>query len=593
MSNLPGFPTLPASVGGQPIPDFLSFEIVGDGKVPAPCPVKDVFDFSIKKSTVFGRDSGDKFDQGCEWHPLRAVRFDVSHANGLTGYQGYYADRSTDVVGKLSEDPAAELETFNKRPVSLKLDKDDYITGFRAYVDNDVIVGLRIWTTRHVRSIGKVSGPEERGQDPEAFFIPDGHKVINFFGHTNDQGRIHGVGVSYNRRLASLPSPPIGEGDPAPTLKPIYSQCFMDAATQTAWANNNMAAIEQKKKQASADVDPIYQNIEQNGDNAWTLVEKNGQSYYISWTRNALVWAYAVQQPSPADDGTSTLIVSIGTYSSAANFLTVCGYVWSYVPTALFSSAIGLGFARLVQPLLQQGVSWGLELAAEKLTQCLASVGLEELSALVAPSVVAEGGLIVAGVIGMLAFYVTLILFNWLFKQYCTVINVYNFDPNFEWSSITHYDDNAKLLNGSWEPETISKFGAASGSLLPPGFQPVRPVTGVVTYFTAIFTNVSLFLEGLGEGIVMARSDNQMGLALKYVVHRFSNNEIGLQAITSDPSSFDIGSYYNNSPWTDSQSVSVQSGNYIMTAYTPELGGAKFDTYTYDVNIGLPPAVTP
>ncbi|KAG9091080.1 hypothetical protein FS749_000095 [Ceratobasidium sp. UAMH 11750] len=83
-----------------------------------------------------------------------------------------------------------------------------------------------------------------------------------------------------------------------------------------------------------------------------------------------------------------------------------------------------------------------------------------------------------------------------------------------------------------------------------------------------------------------------MGLALKYVVHRFSDNEVGLQAITSDPNSFDIGNYYNNLPWTNSQSVSVQSGNYTMAAYTPELSGANDGVYTYEVNIGLPPSAT-
>ncbi|KAG9091081.1 hypothetical protein FS749_000096 [Ceratobasidium sp. UAMH 11750] len=464
MSNLPGFPTLPASVGGQPIPDFLSFEIVGDGKVPAPCPIKDVFDFSIKKSPVFGRDSGDKFDQGCEWHPLRAVRFDVSHANGLTGYQGYYGDRSTEVVGKLSEDPAAGLETFNKRPVSLKLEKDDYITGFRAYVDNDVIVGLRIWTTRHVKHIGKVSGPEERGQDPEAFFVPDGHKVINFFGHTNDQGRIHGIGVSYSRRLASLPSPPIGEGDPVPTLAPIYSQCFMDAATQQAWANNNMAAIEQKRSEAAADLKPIFENITQNGTNAWTPVQKDGQQYYLSWTQQSVIWAYPTQQASAANDGTTTAIISVGSYSSTANFLGVSGYMWDSIPAKLFSTTIGLAVTYFLQPLIEKGIQWGLEFAAEQFSQALAEAGLEELALLVIPSVASVGGLIVAGVVGVFVAYGVLLLFSWIFKQYWIVVNVYNFDPNFEWNSVTHYDDNAQVSGGSWQAETIAKFVPAGES---------------------------------------------------------------------------------------------------------------------------------
>ncbi|KDN41949.1 hypothetical protein RSAG8_07166, partial [Rhizoctonia solani AG-8 WAC10335] len=93
MSKLAGMPRLPASVGGQPIPDFMNFEVI-DEELPPLGEVPEEFDFSIKKSPVFGQESGDKFDEGAVWHPLREVKFALSD-KGLGHYRGHYPGRST------------------------------------------------------------------------------------------------------------------------------------------------------------------------------------------------------------------------------------------------------------------------------------------------------------------------------------------------------------------------------------------------------------------------------------------------------------------------------------------------------------------
>ncbi|CAE6497745.1 unnamed protein product, partial [Rhizoctonia solani] len=175
MSKPTGLPDLPASVGGQTIPDFMNFEIVGDGKLPARHELPPEFDFSIKKSPVFGLDSGKKFDEGAVWYPLREVKFALSDT-GLGHYQAHYPGRSTTAVGGLS----------STNSVGLKLSKEEHIVGFRAYSSNNAIEGVRVWTNNGShKDFGKVQGETERGKDPEAFFVPPDHEVVNFFGHTN------------------------------------------------------------------------------------------------------------------------------------------------------------------------------------------------------------------------------------------------------------------------------------------------------------------------------------------------------------------------------------------------------------------------
>ncbi|CAE6493500.1 unnamed protein product [Rhizoctonia solani] len=175
MSKLSGLPDLPTSVGGQSIPDFINFEIVGDGKLPARHEVPPELDFSIKKSPVSGLDSGKQFDEGAVWYPLREVKFACSDT-ALGHYQGHYHGRSTAPVGKLS----------STESTGLKLNKDEYVVGFRAYSNNNVIEGVRVWTNDgNHKDFGKVQGPTEYGKDPEAFFVPEHHEVVNFFGHMN------------------------------------------------------------------------------------------------------------------------------------------------------------------------------------------------------------------------------------------------------------------------------------------------------------------------------------------------------------------------------------------------------------------------
>lgn len=579
MPALANFPDLPSSVGGQKIPDFLRFELVGDGKLPAPLPIKPEFDFSIKKSPVFGSDSGTLFDEGARWHPLREVHFAFAD-NTLARYQGHYLGRSTAPAGT----PSIGVVS------SLKLGDGEYITAIQVYLKDGVVSGLKIWTSEKQHESFGVTSTED--SNANTFQVPDDHHIVNFYGYINGNGQIHGLGASYCRRLASIAAKAPASNGGDPELKPIYSRTYLDADTQDMWNNNNMDGIEKKKSQASDDLTPIYQNIKDKGEDAWVHVRDpdTGEEYYLSWSDTATMWSYVSPAPSiNADTGNKDVAMSIGSYSKTSNFLGVSGYIWSNIPAWVSTLPIGQAIAYMLKDLIQEGITWGIGFAADQFASYLAAAGAEEAAILVPASVASTGGLVIAGVIGMLVAFGLILLMNFIWKKYWLTIEVYNFDPDHDWISTDHYDDNASISKGAWSIKTIPKFAPANSDLNPPGFKPQTALDNVVTYLSLSFENDSTFLQGLGEGIVMARDDYAMGVALKYVVHRFKDNEVGLQGIESNPSSFDLSDYYNNSDWEDDQMTSTTLGKLDLTGFTPYLNGAPGDSYKYVVNLGLPP----
>lgn len=119
MSRLPSdFPQLPQSVGGQALPDFMNAVIIErDVKLPGRS-LPDRFDFSIKKSNLFGSEAGTAFDEGATWFPLKLVHF-TSTSKGISSFRGLYGKGATSLYGKSGD--AGDHK--------LALEKDEYITG--------------------------------------------------------------------------------------------------------------------------------------------------------------------------------------------------------------------------------------------------------------------------------------------------------------------------------------------------------------------------------------------------------------------------------------------------------------------------------
>lgn len=216
--------------------------------------------------------------------------------------------------------------------------------------------------------------------------------------------------------MAITDLPPAAADDDQPNIEPFYSNLYLDANTQSQWAKNDMSSIENKRAQAQKDLQPIYDNISKNGETAWTLVEKDGQQYYLSWTQSATMWAYVNDQPqaaglSAAGDPpkTKTSIISVGSYSMTSNLLGISGYVWKNIPVRFYipcstalclllykitaiASLIALTFVYFMKGLISDGVAWGIEFAATQLAEAAAAAGVEELAIAIPASVASAGG---------------------------------------------------------------------------------------------------------------------------------------------------------------------------------------------------------
>ncbi|EUC60837.1 transmembrane protein, putative, partial [Rhizoctonia solani AG-3 Rhs1AP] len=505
MSN-PSNPEL-SPTGGLPIPDFLNAELVGDGIVPPPAAIPDELDFSIKQSSVSGLDSGTRFDEGAYWYPLREVHFALSDDTVLDHYQGHYYHG--EYTSTLDESPPSD-------PEKLQLQDGEYIVGYRSYLENDVLVGVRIWTNRQHKDIGKVHGPTRLGEDPEAFFVPENHEVINFFGYTNDKNQINGLGVSYTRR----PDSGAGEIDeapgglPNPKLTTFLSENFLDASTQQAWSNNDMAAIVAKRDKASQQLAPLLEKIEKEGKDAWTGIPDKEQSEI---------------------------------------------------------KKIALAFVYMLKPLISEGIQWGLKFAESQLKLYLGKAAAAGLALLVPASLASTGGLLIGGIVASLIVAGALKLFKKIIKKYFLVLN----------------------SHGQWQNKTVPKFKPIDKSVLPPNFSPDRPFINVATCLAMTFDNKSVWKGGVGEGVLMSRGDKGCGLALGYLVHAWKDNELGLEPINGNPTSFDVKKWYNKKGSIVKRlAQEVSLGALTIAGSTPTLGGESNGGYFFDVSIELPPHVT-
>ncbi|KAF4594280.1 hypothetical protein EYR40_009083 [Pleurotus pulmonarius] len=596
MSRLPSdFPEMPHSVGGQTLPNFVNAKIIERNVKMPVINLPHKFDFSIKKSEAYGANTGKTFDEGATWFPLKLVHMTWTQ-HGASSYRGLYGKGATAVYGKVGD----------SHELKMSLAKDEYITGISG-TPLIIITSLKIVTTKGMHKVGADSG------ESFTFDVPKDHHVVGFHGRADDH--IRALGVSYSRRLASIAPPSrmarssMAAADSAqPNIEPFYSNLYLDADTQSQWANNSMSSIEQKRSQAQKDLQPIYDNI-----------SKNVRAY-VNDQPQAAASHVSARSAAPAGEppATKNSIISVGSYSKTSNLLGISGYVWKNIPITVVASAIALTFVFFMKGLISDGVAWGIEFAATQLASAAAAAGVEELAIAIPASVASAGGLIIAGIIGIALFFAVMALADILFRQYFLTVNVFNFDAQHEWKSLSWYSDNADISNGEWKAETIPKFAPAGTGVTPPGFDPVQNLENVVTYLSMAFENDSTFLQGLGMGVLMSRDDDTQGtlplphpsrtppahtphsrpplssphttgIAIKYVVHRFSDNDIGIQALTSNPAGYDLKGYYNGS-WVSSNSTETTLGSLRITGHTPYLSGAPNQSYEYNVNIGLPPA---
>lgn len=66
--------------------------------------------------------------------------------------------------------------------------------------------------------------------------------------------------------------------------------------------------------------------------------------------------------------------------------------------------------------------------------------------------------LVVTGVLAVALVFAVLAFASVVFKEYLLTVSVFNFDSSSIWKSLGWYDDNAELVNGQWENQSLGSF---------------------------------------------------------------------------------------------------------------------------------------
>ncbi|KAF2069477.1 hypothetical protein CYY_009210 [Polysphondylium violaceum] len=375
-------------------------------------------------------------------------------------------------------------------------------------------------------------------------------------------------------------------------IKPVSAPVFItNQAVKNAYINGDFHFIKQLEAIASADLNAIYDNIKRNGDAAWRQVVQDGVVYWVSWGKNGMVWTYSdPKDNSPISTNPSSptkyiQTVQFGTYSSNAG---ICGiHAYNLTTTTLVvESIIALIIAKVISGFIATGIDFVVSIFTAQLAAAALELGLE--LSFVLPEFVIP--LVITCLIFAIAFIGISYLWNFINRKYTIRLQIFNYDPNYEWRVAKHYMDNGVIPghdNGQLSfnlPKTLP----ARSVVVPPGFTgPITTLDSACYYGEVIYNNRNTVLEGLGFGLRVERvSHGNPGFNVAFDGPRFSHNRIAIETGNMDPEHFYYMVKHNNS-WLPNPlqgnltTIESTSLNYSMDA----LSGSPDNLYNIIINI--------
>ncbi|KAJ0115558.1 pyk10-binding 1 [Diaporthe amygdali] len=323
--------------------------------------------------------------------------------------------------------------------------------------------------------------------------------------------------------------------------------------------------IDTLKKSQSNDLKPCMDHISKHGENAFVeaINDSDGKHYYICPSDIGYVWVMPQSvEPQKQSAGTSGVLandvqtkatVSVGSYAKNTNWMGISMKTIYNIPSR------GLG----QRDWFLRGES-GWERAVAAAAADAAAGGLMADAAIA--TIVGAVGALAAGV---LAAIVILYLVDLFHRSYGLTLNIYNWDKSGGWNVNDWFSDNSKINDdantGGTGQFRAAKLDKVEDSFKGPDGFPIRTTSDLASYGTYTFSN---------------------GFYLKYVVHRFKDNEIGLQGNIKN----NMESYYKSS-WAPPQSFTTESAiegtGVPIKGITYALSGADERLYTFDVHIGV------
>ncbi|KAF2068520.1 hypothetical protein CYY_010155 [Polysphondylium violaceum] len=376
-------------------------------------------------------------------------------------------------------------------------------------------------------------------------------------------------------------------------IVPVSAPIFMTtSAIKSAYVNGNFSYIKQLEATASADLNPVYDNIKRNGDAAWRKVSQDGQDYWMSWGPSGFVWTYTdptstkqVQATASGDPPKVLQYVQFGTYSQNAQ---ICG-IHTYnltLPTMIVESVLALIISKCLSSFIAEGLDFLVSAFASELGAAALEVGLE--LTFVCPEFVLP--LVATCIVFAIAFIGISYFWDWINRKYTIRLQIFNYDPNYEWRIFRQYMDNGVIPghdNGLLDfnlPKTIP----ANSVQTPPGFGGITSLDSACYYGEVIWNNDNTIFEGVGFAFTAMRTQpyGVPGFQFGFLCPRFADNKLAINDGTMDSKT-----YYNNvkdnNKWVSNpmhgQITSVDSTvvNYSLDA----LSGASDNLYNILINI--------
>jgi len=183
----------------------------------------------------------------------------------------------------------------------------------------------------------------------------------------------------------------------APGDQPTTSFNFIPQELVNAFREGNYNVIDDYSSLSAADMDPIYGNMQQNGDAAWVQIvnKSNNTPYWISiagppTAPTGYMWAYTPPSPSRdadvGDDPSYIHTVQVGTLSRNSKFLGVSNQLWDNKALSVTASVI----STIVSAVLTRFISGRIAGTAfgAAMTNAIAKAG----TALAAKGIISEAG---------------------------------------------------------------------------------------------------------------------------------------------------------------------------------------------------------
>lgn len=356
----------------------------------------------------------------------------------------------------------------------------------------------------------------------------------------------------------------------------------MDDNARSIYQSNNFTKIKELENKMDRDLRAIYDNINTNGENAWTRVRSHGKEFYMCWSDAGSMWAYTSTVQKSEDGTTFQACVQVGTYSQSGGVLTAHSYQFS-LTSLIAEAAISALVAYALSKAIQSGVEFLVAKFAANIIAAAVKLGFQRFSCTVLASVLTGLSCCIVTVIVTIALHY---LWEWLNRHYTICLRIYNWDDKNDWETSAKYLDNAKISGGDEadsELFTIPKMVSSGGSVCPPGFEPVTPLDNICYYGVIVWENDQQFMQGCSMALRINKAGSSEGFMWAFDCPRLSDNRHGARNGIEDPKH-----YFENCQWSDSPKdfhITATSQNIPVTFGLNELSGAEDNLYHVQIQI--------